>query len=138
MTQDDKTKLFIHWLVYQCAGMIFKEKLTKSEIKQLYYLIYQDTMKEIEKRIGTKVKTIKYHRGSIYKKIKPELLNKTRTGKDNVFFNLLLKVIPHSIEDDFFDKWRKKYDEISKENPFEDKTDKLKIDGRLPVGLKNF
>ena len=138
MNIKDKKELFLHWLVYQCDLKLFSKKLTFSETKHLYHLLVQTKMSDIEKRTGSKLKTIKHIRGFIYKKIRPELMDEARSGKDNIFYNLLFNVIPSSIEDDFFTDWKSAYKrKSSKEDPDKDFFYTLP-QGALPSSVKSF
>lgn len=137
MTLDEKRELFLHWLVYQSAIHLFKEKLTLKETKHLYYILRQYKMSYIQKKTGMPIKSIKAMRTFVYKKIKPELLDDCRMGKDNIFFNLIFLVMPLSIKEDFFDEWKREF-RLKSGEKFEIKDFDTKLINDLPIGIKKF
>lgn len=135
MDETKKAELFLHWLVYQSALKIFKQRLTFKQTLHLYHIFTHSKMTDISKRTGDSIKTIKQQRTFIYKKINPKLTDKSRYGKDNIFFNILLNVIPQSINNDFFKKWEFELKEKRRKNKKDIVFDNSATISDLPIGI---
>lgn len=138
MDKEEKRDLFVHWLAYQCAKDLFKQKLTISEIKGLYHIIGQSKMGDIQERTGKQIKSIKAVRTFLYRKIKAKHFDKSRVGKDNIFYYLIFSVMFGIFTDDFFHKWKKEFNrKVGKKDPENSLFHEAPIK-ELPVGVKSF
>lgn len=102
--------LLLHALVHGAARNFFDRRLTKVETKHLYNLFILDSTQSLSDRIFVAEKTIKFHRGNIYKSINWEYKEGfKRTGRSTILYHSIFETLLNLIPQEKFEELEKEF-----------------------------